>query len=559
MKQHQVRSLVGLSLLALVLVACGGAPPAAAPTAAPAADAPAPTAAPAADAPASTAAPAAEAAAEPRRLVVAQGAGVESWDPPAGWDTASEWIEMNVYDCLVYPDRETGQIVGWLAESYENTSPTVWRMNLREGVTFHNGAPFTAEDVKFSIDRIINGSREEFIVFDQWAFVKEVRIIDPLTVEIETDQPDPAFLSKLSGTGCGIVPKAYVEEVGKDGLANEGVGTGPFRLVEYDRNSFVSLEANDDYWGGRPAIDELIFRVIPEVSTRVAELETGGVDVAPGVLPQDWERIEENQDRKIVHYLTDRVWELTLAHTPPEGVDAVATSIPEIREAIDLAIDRAELVDLVGGFGEPTLTRLTPPIPCADQVDPPLYGQNPYNPERAREILAEVGYPDVPGGPELVLHSSFGQYLGQREIAETVAAMLEEVGFQVRLDIQELSTFREGVYQGSNEELMLQSLGNFTTDPWLFVLNYNSRFGERLSTRGRYSFPELDELAVQADTEMDPAKRCDYVAEYAQKVAELRPSIILFRMADAVGMPENLEWTPPSDGMLLFLNARFTD
>lgn len=564
MKQHQVRSIVGLCLLALALTACGGAPPAAAPTAAPAADSPttapaadSPTAAPAADAP--TAAPAAEAPAEPRRLVVAQGAGVESWDPPAGWDTASEWIEMNVYDCLVYPDRETGEIVGWLAESYENTSPTVWRMNLREGVTFHNGAPFTAEDVKFSIDRIINGSREEFIVFDQWAFVKEVRIVDPLTVEIETGQPDPAFLSKLSGTGCGIVPKAYVEEVGSDGLANQGVGTGPFKLVEYDRNSFVSLVANDDYWGGRPAIDELIFRVIPEVSTRVAELETGGVDVAPGVLPQDWERIDGSPDRKIVHYLTDRVWELTLAHTPPPGVDAVATSLPEIREAIDLAIDRQELVDLAGGFGEPTLTRLTPPIPCSDQVDPPLYGQNPYDPDRARAILAEVGYPDVPGGPEIVLHSSFGQYLGQREIAETVAAMLEEVGFQVRLDIQELSTFREGVYQGNNEELMLQSLGNFTTDPWLFVLNYNSRFGERISARGRYSFEELDELAAQADAEMDPAQRCAYVAEYAQKVAELRPSIILFRMSDAVGMAENLEWTPPSDGMLLFLNARFAE
>jgi peptide/nickel transport system substrate-binding protein len=565
MKQPQILWLILLCLLALVLAGCGAAPPAAAPPAA--TDAPAaPAATDAPAAPAATDAPAAPAAtdapvaaAEPRRLVVAQGAGVESWDPPAGWDTASEWIEMNVYDCLVYPDRETGQIVGWLAESYENTAPTVWQMNLRQGVNFHNGTPFTAEDAKFSIDRIINGSREEFIVFDQWSFVKEVRIIDDYTIEIETTQPDPAFLSRLSGTGCGVVSKAYVEEVGADGLANEGIGTGPFKLKEYDRNSFVSLEANDDYWGGRPEIDELIFRVIPEVSTRVAELITGGVDVAPGVLPQDWDRVNATENRMITNYLTDRVWELTLAHTPPPGVEAVATSLPEIREAIDLAIDREELIDLVGGFGEPTLTRLTPPIPCWDEVDPPLYGQNPFDPDRARALLAEVGYPDVPGGPEIVLHSSFGQYQGQREIAETVAAMLEEVGFEVRLDIQEFSTFREGVYRGNNEELMLQSLGNFTTDPWLFVLNYNSRFGERISQRGRFSFPEVDELAVLADETMDPSERCGYVAEYAQKVAELRPSVILFQMSDSMGMPENLAWTPPSDGMLLFVNASFTD
>jgi peptide/nickel transport system substrate-binding protein len=546
---------IGLALLlmaSILLAACGGQAPQA-----PAEDAPAE--APAAEAPTEAPAAQAEAGDEARRVVVAQGVGVESWDPPAGWDTASEWIEMNVYDCLVYPDRETGEVVGWLAESFENIDETTWQLNLRQGVTFHNGEEFTADDVKFSIDRIINGSKEEFIVFDQWAFVQEVRIIDDYTIEIETTAPEPAFLSKLSGTGCGVVPKDYVEEVGNDGLANAGVGTGPFKVVDYDRASFVVLEANEDYWGGRPAIDELVFRVVPEISTRVAELLTGGVDIAPGILPQDWERIEAEEGLQMVHYLTDRVWGLTIAHEPPPGVDAVATSIPEIRAAIDYAINREELIELVGGFGEPTRTRLTPPIPCWDTVEPPLYGANPYDPDRARELMEEAGYPDVPGGPEIVVHSSFGQYLGQREIAETVAAMLEDVGFEVRLEIEEWSTFREGTYQGNNEELMLQSLGNFTTDPWLFVLNYDSRFGERIPTRGRFSFPELDELAAASNVEMDPEARCAIIADYAQRVVELRPTIELFQMSDAVGMRSNIEWTPPSDGMLLFLNLEFND
>ena len=493
-----------------------------------------------------------------RQIVVGQGQGVENWDPPVGWDSASEWIEMNVYDCLVFPDRETGEMVGWLAESWENLDDTTWRMNLRQGVTFHNGTPFTAEDAKFSIDRIINGSREQFIVFGQWAFVDTVTIIDDYTIEITTDNPDPSFLSEMSGTGCGVVSKAYVEEVGDDGLANFGMGTGPFKLVEYDRDQFVILEANEDYWGGKPDIDRLVFRVIPEVSTRIAELLTGGVDIAPGILPQDLPRIEADPRLQVVQYLTARVYGLTIAHAPPPGVDAVATSMPEIRQAIDYAIDRDELIALAGG-GVPTLTRLTPPIPCWDAVEPALYNVNPFDPERAQQILTDIGYPDIPGGPVISLHGTFGQYIAQREIAETIATMLEDVGFVVDLDIREFSTFRETVYQGSNEELMLQSLGNTITDPWIFIRNYNSIFGERIPVRGRFSNPEIDTLAAAANTEMDLQERCRILNEFAHMVVDFRPTIELFQMADSVAMPVNVSWTPPTDGKLLFVNLTFND
>jgi peptide/nickel transport system substrate-binding protein len=147
-----------------------------------------------------------------------------------------------------------------------------------------------------------------FIVFDQWNFVKEVVKIDDYTIDIVTRAPDPAFLSRLSGTGCGVVSKAYVEANGMEHLSNNAMGTGPFIVTDYDRTSYVRMVANDDYWGGRPEIDELIFRAIPESSTRVAELLTGGVDLALSVAPQDWARIEANADLEMLHYTTDRVW-----------------------------------------------------------------------------------------------------------------------------------------------------------------------------------------------------------------------------------------------------------
>lgn len=491
-----------------------------------------------------------------RRFVVAQGSSINSWDPPVDWASEAEWIEMNTYDCLVFPDRETGEVVGWLAESWELLDDVTWRMNLRQGVTFHDGSPFTADDAKFSIDRIIQASRQEFIVFDQWNFVKEVVKIDDHTIDIVTRAPDPAFLSRLSGTGCGVVSKAYVEANGMEYLSNNAMGTGPFIVTDYDRTSYVRMVANDDYWGGRPEIDELIFRAIPESSTRVAELLTGGVDLALSVAPQDWARIEANDGLEMLHYTTDRVWGLTLSHAPVDGQDAIATSIPEVREAINLAIDREELNDLVGGFGVPTLTRLTPPIPCWDQVSPALYDVNPFDPERARALLESVGYPDVPGA-RLTLHSAQGQGVAHRDIAETVAAMLEDVGFLVDLDIRDLTNFRETVYQNNPGGIMLQTLGNFTTDPWLFVLNYDSKFGTRAMPRNRFSDEQLDLQAVLIENQMDPQRRCELVAEYAQRVREINASVELLHQPESLGIVSTVSWTPPTDGKFMMLNVRY--
>jgi peptide/nickel transport system substrate-binding protein len=316
------------------------------------------------------------------------------------------------------------------------------------------------------------------------------------------------------------------------------------------------LVANDDYWGGRPEIDELVFRAIPESSTRVAELLTGGVDLALSVAPQDWDRIEANADLEMLHYVTDRVWGLTLSHAPIDGQDAIATSIPEVREAINLAIDRDELNELIGGYGVPTLTRLTPPIPCWDAVSPPLYDVNPYDPERARELLASIGYPDVPGA-RLTLHSAQGQGVGHRDLAETVAAMLEDVGFQIDLDIRDLTNFRETVYQNNPGGIMLQTLGNFTTDPWLFVLNYDSKFGERSMPRNRFGDEQLDQAAVLIENEMNPERRCELVADYAQRVRELNASVELLRQPESLGIVSAVSWTPPTDGMFLMLNVEY--
>jgi len=274
------------------------------------------------------------------------------------------------------------------------------------------------------------------------------------------------------------------------------------------------------------------------------------------VLPQDWNRVESNANLTMLHYTTDRVWGLTVAHAPAASVEAVATSIPEVREAINLAIDREELNELVGGFGVPTLTRLTPPIPCWDRVADKLYNVNPFDPERARALLASVGYPNVPGA-ELILHSAQGQGVAHREIAETIASMLEDVGFIVRLDIRDVTNFRETVYQDNPGGIMLQTLGNFTTDPWLFVLNYDSKFGNRAMPRNRFSDEMLDTMAVAIEGAMDPSVRCDLVADYAMRVRDINASIELLHQPESLGIRADVSWTPPKDGKFMMLNVSY--
>ncbi|MEM7738588.1 MAG: ABC transporter substrate-binding protein, partial [Deinococcota bacterium] len=281
-------------------------------------------------------------------------------DPPKDWAIASTWIHMNMFDCLIWRNRETAEFEPWLAESWENIDETTWRMNLREGVTFHNGEPFTADAVKFTYERITSASRDEFITFNQWTFITNIEILGPYEVEFTTETPEPAFLSKMAGTGCGIqAPVAGAENDATDTF--EPIGTGPYQFVDYVRDDVLTLEANADYWQGTPDIGTILWRALPETSTRIANLLTSDVDLVVGVPPQDWDRINSNEGTVVQDYLTTRVMLLALRAGPSEQNPdwEGLTSDVRIRQAISYAIDRGTLVDVINGMGIPVLSRIT--------------------------------------------------------------------------------------------------------------------------------------------------------------------------------------------------------
>ncbi|MBC8075494.1 MAG: hypothetical protein H7Y32_05415 [Chloroflexales bacterium] len=553
-----------LLVLTLILAACGSAPQVVAPTqpaatVAPPADA---TVAPPADA---TVAPPADATVAPtsaaaaptttgasggRTLTVGMRELVSSFDYPYDWNIASTWIHSNIGDCLVWRDRATAEFVPWLAESYEKVNDTTWRMKLRQGVTFHNGEPFNAEAVKYTIDRI--AADEKALVYNQWTFLKEVKIIDEANVEFATTGPEPAFLSKMAGTGCQVVPPKYTEQVGSAGFSTAPIGTGPFKFVEWVKDDRITLEANPDYFGGAPGIDTLIFRAVPEDSTRVAELLTGGVDLVVSVPIQDWERVQADTNLALDNFLTTQVMLLALRGGPSSTLAEFTgvTTNSKIRQAIAYAIDRKAIVELIGGMGVPTLTRVTPPTLGSN---PDLYDKaGEYNPDRARELLKEAGY----NGEPLVFHSAPAQTM-QKEVTEAIVAMLEEVGLKIDLQFMELTTFREQIYAPrKNLELYMDALGNTFFDPWIAVQSERSDQRQRSGWAGAEA-DQADKLIREAAVNMDPEARSKQYQELQTLLTAENggPYVYLYRMKDTLARNKRVNYAAAPDGFLWFGKA----
>lgn len=560
-RPHTSRRLIGwgparsllLSMVVLILVACGGAAPAAPePTAAPAAAAP--TAAPAATtAPepttAPTEAPAATAMPEPTAAPTASGDKtatigmvelVTSLDPPTDWAIAATWVHMNIFDCLVWRNRDTAEFEPWLAESYENVNDTTWRFKLRQGVTFHNGEPFNADAVLWTYERIL--ADDTMITYPQWTFIQEMKAVDPYTVDFVTKLPEPAMLSKISGTGCGIQAPVAGKAQQEAGAEYTPVGTGPFMFSEWAKDDYIKLVSNPTYWQGKPGIDTLMFRAIPETSTRVASLIAGDIDLMVGVPKQDWERVNANETTMVEEYLTNRTLLLALRTAPSGGMPdwTGPTSDPLVRQAISLAIDRKTIIELIDDLGVPTLSRITPPtLGSSDK----FYNQlGEYNPEKARELLAQSSYKGEP----LTFHTSTA-FLYQKEVAEAVTAMLQDVGLNIDLQVMDVTSFREKVYfPNKNEEIYMDALGNSFFDPWITVKEFE--VGQK--QRSGWVNAEAEQLIAEAAVNMDPEARTAQYVRVQELINAEVPHVYLYLMKDAMGISKRLDFKMNPDNFL---------
>ncbi|SFB10457.1 peptide/nickel transport system substrate-binding protein [Lentibacillus halodurans] len=469
-----------------------------------------------------------------KRLVIANGTDIVSFDIHDHNNTSTEAVHVNMFNYLVRNDAEEG-FVSDLAENWENIDENTWTFTLEEGVTFHNGEELTAEDVKYTLERVAND--DTLLEYGSYQQIEEVEILNDYEFNIHTHESEPALLNRLSRLGSGILPKDYIESEGWDVFLEEPVGSGPYKLKEWRKDDQLVLEPFEDYFGEEPKWEEVVFRTIPEDSTRVSEVLTGGADIAVNIPPTDIERIEQEDGVSIVTSPSQRVMLFALR---TQG--DYPTADPKVREAIDLAIDKEAIVDsLLEGYGTPTRTRVTPGNVGANED---LYDTQVYDPEKAKELLAEAGYEN---GVNITLSAPNGRYLKDKESVELMQAMLEEVGITAELEMLEWSAFSTRYSDKDFEDVFFIAYGNSMFDASLALQRLTK---EQAAGETDYDNPETEQLLQDAMSNMDPEERVEQYQKAQEIIAEDRPQIYLYQIDSIYGVNDRVDFTPKLSEML---------
>ena len=476
-------------------------------------------------------------------LVIAQSNDIPTFDVHQHSTTSVEAVLINIFDYLIFRDAD-GNLQPSLATSWEPVDDTSWRFELREGVTWHDGEMFTAEDVKYTLERVAGD--EELVLNSEFSTISGVEIVSDYEVIIRTSEPDPLMTARLSRLGASMLPQHYIDAVGIEEFSVNPVGTGPYRFVEWIRDDRVVLEAFGDHWRGAPSYERVVFRAIPEDSTRVSELISGGIDIALGVPAIDIERINNSGDVTVEPSPTPRVY-LFVVNTAEDS----ATGDPLVREAIDYAIDEQLIIDaLFGGYGTPTLGRVTPGVNAAPQD---LYGQSNADKERAVALLEEAGY--GPGELTITLQGPQGRYPQDADMLQVMATMLEEVGITTEVEILEWSAYLDQVWTPNNiTNLGFIALANSMFDGW------NAQ--RQLVCEGEWSEStnwcneRFTELVNGSAVELDLDKRSEMLEEAYDIIADERPMIFMHQLQNLVGLSSTVDWTARPDELVWVYDAK---
>ena len=432
----------------------------------------------------------------------------------------SDYVQIQIFDALVdVTGTDLLALRPMLAERWENPNPNTWRFHIRRGVKFHNGDPLTAEDVKFTIDLALanKGSTQNSYLGP----TESVRVVDAHTVELVTKTPFPPLLSNISR--LHIVPRAF-DKIGPDAFGSkQPIGTGPYKFVEWQRGQRIVLEANPDHWRGAPTPKRLVFRVIPDPSTRAAELKAGGVDIITGPPVAQLKELASG-DTTIVTIPAVRVIAYPM-NTLQKPLDDV-----RVRRALNLAVDRETIVKtLLQGYGKPTGQ---PFIPGGLGYDPEIKPY-PYDPAQAKKLLAEAGYAN---GFEVTWNISTGVFLADKEIAEAASAMLGQVGVRVRLVPTERAKIQK--------DLQAATFDGITAGQW--GTTAESDVMAKWFFRPKIFAPDLDAKLAQfvnaGSTEVDRAKRGKIWSELSRFANEQSLWLNIHYQDEAIAKRRDLPW-----------------
>jgi peptide/nickel transport system substrate-binding protein len=510
-----------------------------------AACAPAATPAPASTAPPPAAQTEAAPAAGPREggtIIVGLQAEPTTLDSQQISDYNSHRAAYGIYDALLHFKDESTEVEPGLAESWDiSDDGLVYTLHLRQGIKFHDGTDFNAEAVKFNLERQIDPNHPyhdtgEFPYAEfTWGMVDKVEVVDDYTVNITLKEVFAPFLNHLAMHPAAMVSPAAVEKYGRD-FSSHPVGTGPFKFVSWSPGVEVVLEKNPDYWRGAPHIDKLIFRPIIEDQSRLTELEAGGVNFIVNVPPDDLARLKEDSRFSVVEQPGMHTWWVAFNQSKAPFNDT------RVRQAMNYAVNKKAIVDnLLKGTGTLAINPL-PPVVWSYTDDIQRYD---YNPEKAKELLAEAGYPDGFSCSFWVPESGSGM---QQPVAmgTAIQADLKAVGIDCQIQTLEWGTYLDKVIvppdKAEFDLFEMSWIGdNGDPDNHLYILLSGEQWPPAGYNMGFYKNDKLDPILREARTTLDRAKRTELYQQAQKLIAEDPPWIIIDHETQIVVMDQKIK------------------
>ncbi|MEK6720410.1 MAG: ABC transporter substrate-binding protein [Chloroflexota bacterium] len=502
-------------------------------------------------------------------LTVALSADAESMDPHRVYQKAGISIVEALFDTLIAIDRgDRSKFLPGLAESW-TTAPEAIEFTLRSGVTFSNGEPFDADAARFSILRVMDVDPTTGAPIEDDALklnsdykrsygaVTSVEAVNPLTLRINLGRWDAGLIPALAT--LPIIAPNHAATVGNEGLKTQPIGTGPYLLEEWIPDDHATLVLNPDQWErprGAALVDRVVFRPIPDVTTRISELTTGGVQIAQDI-PVDQAAAVEAGGATIVAFDDARHTEIwltadkggqlaTSGNATPAQLQAIeALSKVEVRTALNMAVDRNAYVDaLFKGFATPMTQGFVP----GDIAYLPAIQPWPFDPDRARQMLTDAGYPDG-------FEAEIDVCTCDAAIADLITAVqadLARIGVRTTIREAEVGAFNGAWASGATNPMRASRLSFL--DPNIYG-QFWLKGGGLLS---RFADPEMDRFVDEQAAQMDPARRLEVLHKVAALTHDLAPAIFLVGFQSVYGVARTgvSGWQPHILGHISVLDTR---
>jgi len=474
-------------------------------------------------------------AAEPGTLTIAFNVNLPSFDPTVGPSAVNPTIQAiyrSIFDQYVgqAPDLkfQPGLLTAW---GWNDDKTKVW-MDVREGVTWHDGSPFTPEDVVWALERAANektGNPIQFI----WSTAGNYKI-EGNKITGDVVRFEPTFFMWMAFLTGYILPKAYYEKVGAEGFEKKPVGTGPYMFDAYEGNAFLRLKANPNYWGGKPAFETVIFKFVPDGTSRVAEIESGSSDITLEISYEDFDRLKDKEGLAGVATPISDIGMIFL-----NNIDVMNDK--NVRLAAHHAIDKKAIVErLLRGYGVPLDTLEAPEYSAYDASI-----KVPYDPELAKKLLADSGYStDKP--VKFKIQSTRGLKPKDYEMVQAIVGMWRKVGIEAEIEVYEIAKHYELRAADQLAPAAFYNWGNAIGDPT--TSTGFAMFGP--SPHSVWNTDDLDGMIGPLWGEKDEAKRIAGWKAVSKHIAEQGYVIPLLQYAQPVVYKSALKVTPNVSGAL---------